>query len=535
MAGWYKTHMHIHTSFEYRASMRSHAEQARRYGVDAMFITDHDVRMNRFADGIEHFRLKAEGAAFVDGTGWHFADSSPARAVRDGDGYSLLLPPGQTVFFDSRGKRHQTSLLAGVTCAMDFYLPEHVSLKIGLVLSQNRDQEMQHLYYEIGDCPSLPGDWVIPLPEQRGRVHVELPVSEDILRFDELGQDNCFASIALTAYGGEGALCRSFDTERIYVAEAVRLRQKELARRISAEYGVALYPATEISLSSGGRESHHLSLSDSVPVINYEDVHYSWQADDALAYVRALGGTFSINHPLGKFKRGYEKDTRAQRRALIEALVGEYREKQCYGVQLIETGFPAGRFGFTWEEQLEVADELAMLGFRLTSYGDSDSHDSTVGWADGNNFAAWIWADSLAREQLEAGLRSGRVYSADTARWHGVLEEFTVNGAEMGCTIEAAKDTPLCLRAGVSGLTEALICRVMVSGVCVHTAPLTGDAARFQVQIKKGRGVLSPARLELLAQSDGRCILQTNPVYIRSFQEVTNDSNRRLSGNGRIM
>lgn len=109
-------------------------------------------------------------------------------------------------------------------------------------------------------------------------------------------------------------------------------------------------------------------------------------------------------------------------------------KKQCCRAQLIETIFPAGRYGFTWEAQ------------------------------------------------LEAGLRSGKVFSSDTARWYGVPEEFTVNSAEMGCAVDAASDALLCLRARMREPTEALVCRVMVSSVCVHTAPLTRDAARLQIQ-----------------------------------------------------
>lgn len=504
---WYKTQMHLHASFEQYASMRSHAEMARQLGFDVLFITEHDVRMNHMPNGIEHFELNEPGdAIWPNGAGWRHPDGMPCMAVKEKDGVALQLEPGKEACFSSPGKKHQASLLAILTLKMALRVPAGQALRIDVALSLRPDQRQQHLYYEIGPCPGGEEDaWRIPI-EGQGDFEVSLPLSEDVLRFDEFGQDNAFCSVALTTFGGGIALCRSFSVNRLHTAESVRQLQQRLADRIGADWGLRIYAANEISLSSGHRNSY----SAFVPVIDYARTGFDLTTEQACAYVKGLGGTFSHNHPFEEWKRcAFTPEERAKKVAqLRDRLLASRAE----GAQLIEVGFPEGRSGFTLAEHLRLWDELAMAGLPLTGYGDSDCHDSRTGWNSGNNFATWLYARSAEWTDLEEAMRAGRALMGDPARWHGHAR-FHVGGASMGERLVIVEKEEARLELDIDGLTEPTRCVIVSSGERISDLLCQCEQVSIRMAVCRGDRPIAPIRFELYAL-DGRCILLSNPVYL---------------------
>ena len=507
---WYKTHMHLHAAFEQFASIRSHAEIARRLGFDALFITEHDVRMNHMENGIERFVLTKPGEALrPDGAGWRCPDGTPCKAMVDGEnGTALRIRAGEEAVFSSPGKKHQASLLADLTLEITLSMSAGVSLRVDVALSLRPDQTQQHLYYEIGACPGGESTaWRVavaaPLSEDGT---LRLPLSEDVLRFDEFGQDNAFCSVSLSAFGEGEVWCHGFTTTRLYVAEAVRRRQQVLADRIGAAWSLRIYAANEISLPGGHRNSY----SAHVPVIDYGHAGFDLSTAEVCARVVALRGTLSLNHPFERWKRYIL--TPEERAAKVEELAEEMLTSRAEGAQLIEVGFPEGRSGFSLAEHLRLWDNLALHGLILTGYGDSDCHDSRKGWLEGNNFATWLCARSVERTDLEETMRTGRAYMGDPARWRGEVR-FSVGGADMGGLLPVGEQQDASLDLELDGITEPLRCVVVMAGEILNEAEVCGPRFCLCMAVCRGLRPIVPVRVELYAR-DGRCILLTNPVYL---------------------
>lgn len=240
MHRYVSTHMHLHTTFEAFSTMRSQAFMAKKLGIEALFITDHDTRMGYLQKRVNEFSYESSDAVQMRNgieVTWSTLEGEPIAPVKRDAGWALALQPGTSARFFAKAKQHQASLLADLTLYLDLELPKtwEGGLRIDVELSLTPDcQELQHFYYDMGDCPQPDTRaFRIILPRQTGKCRLTLPIFQDILPFDPFGQDNCFISLLLHTYGPLEALYLGHRMDRKYAAEAVRQKQQELADEIS--------------------------------------------------------------------------------------------------------------------------------------------------------------------------------------------------------------------------------------------------------------------------------------------------------------
>ncbi len=497
---WFLTQTHLHAGHENFSSIRSHVAEAKRLGYHALFITEHDVRMNRMQNCIEHFHLTAPGEALrEDGSaGWYREDDTPAASVAHGEGFALLLHEGESANFKSTGKKHQASLLAGLTVSLTMELAEDAAVLADFTLSQRpEDLEQQHLVYGLNADSDQ--EWFIPIERAENGVYT-FPLSEDVLKFDPVfGQDNAFLTVTVTPIRGEVRVLE-LNTARKYVAEEVRKRQKTVGNTIGKEY--------KIKVCSGFEQTfgHHRNcFSTHVPAINYEETGYVESDKVGAAYLRSKDATFAYNHMFQEYKNAPEEEHEAVIQELIELGV----KTRFGGAQLLEVGFPKKKLGFTMEEHLRVWDALALRGVRLVGYGDSDSHNSKIGWEHGNCFASWILAEHAYQEELERSMRAGKVCLGNPAKWHSKWE-YTVGEAAIGDTLKADEavanirlwelDAPVELRVIRAGQE---LCRYAIHETAFET----------ELPLQRGEWDCCPVRLEVWS-ADGKPLFFTNPIYL---------------------
>lgn len=504
------THMHLHTTFEASATMRTQALMAKKLGLDALFITDHDVRMGYLKKRVNAFSFQSDDACqMINGSiaSWRTPEDEPIFPVMTAHGWALSLPAERHAQFFVTGKQHQASLLADLTLTLDLLLPDawQGGLRMDVELSLSPDNEApQHLYYDLGDCPQEdPRAYRCSLPRQTGKCQISLPISQDILQFESLGQDHCFVTLHLRAFGKMHVMYLGHRMTRKYAAEAVRRRQQALADQIGRAYGVALYVATEIS----GAGQHKNSFSQSVPVMDYQSLPDPVPWERAAAHVKQYGGITSYNHMFTPWQgKELQGDAREE---VIQHLIQYLLDTHAEGADLIEVGFPEGRAGFTAEEYCRVWDQLAMRGLILTGYGDNDCHNTQTVWMDGNNFATFWHAEHLSRAALEKALSTGDAYTLDPVRLAGLKLHFSVSGAPMGGLLIGGNAAVAAIT--IQALAEPAALRLIIGGVClIKNMLFPGDHA-LQFAIGKNAEIC-PVRMELLGM-DGRPLLITNPVY----------------------
>ena len=501
---YYLTQMHLHAGFEECASIRSHAVQAKRLGYDAIYITEHDVRMNRMKNCIERFVIEDEKFAcdIKRSAGFYRPDGALCTSVRAENGLSMPIKDGETAIFKSKGKRHQASLLSGLILELKADLNDCKYLQVAVRLSQKPDSlEPQYLTYIIGDG-SVERGWCKFIPKSDDGIYT-LELFADALYFDPaFGLDNAFLSLELTPVGGE-AKVSGFETSREFVAEQVRAKQMELAGKISVAYGIKIYSGFELSF-----DHHRNCFSEDVPVINYENTGYVDSEETGFRYLSSKRATYAYNHMFEEWK----KDTETSRREIIDGLVERLAESRCDGAQLLEVGFPEGRSGFSLAEHLQVWDRLALAGVRMVGYGDSDSHNSSIGWRNSNNFGTWIWAESCRAKTLEKAMRGGNLCMGDPVRMSPDFE-FSIDGKHMGDVLSADDGKELFAEISFSKLKEKVELRVVCGGKIVKSVAINSEEFSDRVKIEMCDGIFCPVRLELYGK-DGRCIFLTNPIYI---------------------
>ncbi|MGI5899585.1 MAG: histidine phosphatase family protein [Christensenellales bacterium] len=530
-----KAHMHLHTSFETSASMESHAYQARALGLNALFITDHDVRMGYLKRRVNqlyfdqpalYIAREMEGEVVAEG-GWltqtdrHVGVCRPPSLYKSHPYAMLLSAPaggGCSAFLDSRGKGHQASLLADLSLNMAFLLPafnpETQGICLRIPMSQRPgDNRQRQLCYFTGACPpsALEGAYALPFSIGTGRwEELSLSLSKDMRALAPFGEDNCFCTVHIELYNQSTEPFElyhgGFSLERKYIAEKVRLRQQELADKIGPVYGLKIYACTEISNAGS---NHRNSFSPQVPVLDYSKWNYDIPLEDALEHVRRHRAVSSLNHMFLPWKN--KTLSAVERENAVKQLIETLAENDCEEVQVLEVGFPEGRYGFSLSDHLRVWDALALKGLLLTGIGVSDSHNSEVGWQNGNNFAACIFSKSDSQEDLLKSIESGRLYSADPVVWPWAFS-LSVDGACMGKALRTEKGAvhSICVEATAPGPGFTL--RISSHEAVIAERTLSPGQSRLKASFIAGKDI-EAIRAQIFAP-DGRCCLISNPIYL---------------------
>jgi hypothetical protein len=164
-----------------------------------------------------------------------------------------------------------------------------------------------------------------------------------------------------------------------------------------------------------------------------------------------------------------------------------------------------------------VWDQLGLGGRFVVGTGVSDSHSGFTGEYDGtdNTFVSWIWAASMAAADLLEGLRRGRVFFGDIARFDGALDLVTDGGARMGDILVTHRSSQT-VTARLEGLVNGDQVSWIVSGAPQATVLAAGPTLQDTQVV-----VLDPTRPTLvrleLHSSAGQPKAFSNPLtFVRS-------------------
>ncbi len=529
MNTYYPVPLHMHSVWERNASMEGHFHNARKLGIQHMYLTDHDIRMGRRSNHIDSFDFSKEQLRIEEPSPdsrrprWHGftvreKDEGTSAAVENG---ALTLKAQSTssawttvrVTFDTSQKRHEWALLGEVMLCLSMQVsPADADTRIlvDVELSQRPPEFLHgHILYVFGNTEGLSSPYaaVIPMKQAGGVVPYDLPLLRDAAPVG--GGDNVLrtVSFSVSARNGKSAsLLLSRLAFRYGLSyEDGRVAQQRLADEIGKKYNVTPFVTSEITAAG----PHKICFSTKVPIINYEARNYKVSDEEAMEHVRAYGGIYARNHPFEGVKDAFSSaETPAEKTALLDSVIRNIIEKRAWNAAMLEVGFPEGREGISLSDHLRLWDALSSAGVFITGYGDSDNHTNNTSWFDGNNFIAYIGTDVPDEEGFMRAMRAGNLYTGDPVYLQKIAVSFSgSDGQAMGHVYTS--DTPCSAILSLSGLPED--CRVLwtVNGINVREDRCAGT---YQADMPLPTSEkVNFVRAALYCGN--RCIMLTNPIY----------------------
>ena len=505
---YYPMHMHLHSVHQPGASMEGHIYNAHALGMKYIRFTEHDTRTGKKEFPVESFDFSRGALFYEDAPGQTVALDMLGEPKAEFEGGSLILTGEGGVRLRSSGKRHSASLLAEIEITLGIFAEGAI---IDLTLSQRPpDFSEAHLCYAIGDARAEEHvhSALIRLEPRADGIY-RLNISRDAAEHEEIGGlDNALCTISVLTDGTRVELFKLELGTKYGFDEVVR-RQRALADKIGARYGIKPFVTTEIS----GAGRHKNVYSEAVPIIDYEKLGFQVSEEEAIAHVVRHGGIFCYNHPFEKYKRleltPREVDAIAKSEA--EAMI----KCRALGATLLEVGFTEGRGRFTLAHHLELWDLLSLSGIFISGDGDSDSHHCNRGWFSGNNFATYIFAPSelphpIAESEFIRSMKAGNLYAQDPTVPLGRLV-FSSGKCPMGSVIRSNKKShPVSLF--LDGMKRGYTVRLIDSGSCAAKRVCEADGAFMLEYECVPSGKVSFVRAEVY-NAENRCVLITNPIY----------------------
>lgn len=467
--------LHVHSCFsEGTGSMQAQLDAANRLGVDVVWWTDHDWRMQavqywtdvpfegpvQTRQGLEWRWEVAENGAQTSGR--HEFGPGPPRPGEAADTNILFVsqqnaggntadPYRLVALADS--ETYRTSL-HGQVFKVDIY-PERASLTsflaFDLVTSRRpsvagRPAATYRLSYRVGGPEEVgsrvvrEGVGVVTLvaPQQEWtRLSFE-PAHDLSLLWPELdGRDAAPLELTVSAWAGGTAGASgyfgSLRIERSAVSGDEPLRtQASLMDHYRSEYpDITQFPGIEVSLGKP-----HLGAYGGVLTIPIEPKDAAiGDAPDAqlVADLQRAGTLVCYNHPFGS---SHGEVVATEQPELVQKAAAMLVQDQALGCQLLEVGYRS-RGGSDLLGHQRVWDACSRAGIFLTGLGTNDNHSGT-GWdSSENNFVTWIWAVDPTESDLLDSLASGYAYFGDPTLFAGTLDLLTAQGARMGQVVVA--------------------------------------------------------------------------------------------------
>lgn len=568
--GPFSTAMHVHSCFsEGAGSMQSQLAEATRLGVDVLWWTDHDWRMQ----AVQYW----EEISFEDpviernGIGWRWQLAGPGEAKGKHEFRTPTsdLDPGETSKalhlsqeFDNDSitayslkavadrDTYRTSL-SGQRLDIDVY-PEELSgngyLAFDLITSfrpaiGDRDAGTYRLSYRVGG-DGQPGSAV-----PRGRLGVitqEAPVGQwSTLSFEPAadiqaiwpeidGRDACSFDIIVAVQASQSGPASGYFAglrfQRADVAgDAPLATQQALMDLYRDEFGdVTQLPGTEVSLTNPHLGAYGGDLS--IPIEPDDELGgvLSPQATrELVSRIQAQGSLVSYNHPFGTSN---EIAAPADQQQRMQQAATDLVQEQMYGADMVEVGYRS-RGGIDLAGHLLIWDACSRAGVFVTGIGVNDNH-SGMGWDTAeNNFITWIWAEEPSLPALSTALSGGRAYFGDPTQFNGQLDLSTAAGAQMG-QVEVSADHGAELLITVSDLPSGwsvdLVSLDMVdaaSGGTPQGPPTESDYSRVSLtgqdfSDSRAQVPIDPAaeqvhRLEVIDPT-GVIMASSNPIWLLS-------------------
>ena len=499
---YYPMHMHLHTCFQGGASMESQIYNAKKLGMAYIHLTDHDTTLGRaYTPTVDFSRRELE---YKDPNGIliRFDAFGDGQLSFAGDALRIAAEKEGGMRLWTKKHWHMITLLADLKLALAAKV-EAGEAKLVLTFSQ-RPPHMIPAKLEFELTPrqrEYEFDLSALVPESMG------------------GLDNALTDIAVWVSGGS-VLLEKMVISCSHDPEVLWQRQRQLAEKIGEKYGVKPFVGYEISKAG----EHKNSFTSAVPMFLYDDRQTKKTDREGAEHVLAHGGIFSYNHPLMHIRALKKKGLSDQEREnAVHATAAHLIANRVFGASVMEVGFPHGRGdGFTLAHHLQLWDLLGMAGIFITGDGSSDSHDSTEGWLDGNNFATYVAADEklefpISEEEFNRSLVAGRAYTADPVKWTGKLD-FSAEGLPMGAILgyrDGEKKT-FAFQFAAEGLQPGWTLRAILDGE-VLLEQKTEETVEIPFEAEPIHTV-SFVRMEIWDEN-GRCVLLTNPIYMVDLDE----------------
>ena len=569
--------MHVHSSFsEGAGSMEAQLAEATRLGIDVLWWTDHDWRMQAVGYWDE---VTFEGQSQSrDGKTWRWEPQAASANTATAD---YRVPPtpqsagggsttpqsaggGSTTLYLSQRQSagaaepyavkaiadrlsYRTSL-HGQRFGLEVY-PEELSdagfLSFDIVTSYRPDLDGRpagtyRLSYRFGGSEA-PGRVALGLV---GVITLDAPLGQwssftleptrdlEALWPDLVGDDAASFEIKVTVSAGSTGTTAgyfgSLTIERADISgdEPLATQQSLMTHYESDFPQVTQLLGLEISLNN----PHIGAYGDDVtiPIAAGGTAEGRAPADDSRAVVAQIntnGGIACYNHPFGTSNKVAPA---AQQDDMVRNVATDLVTQRALGCDMVEVGYRA-RGGADLQAHARVWDACSVAGIFLTGIGVNDNHSGT-GWDTAqNNFVTWIWAAETSSQALIASLRSGHAYFGDPVLFTGSLDLESASGARMGqAVVSPDHGSTLTVKASdlpADASLEVLILPIDLSGSA--QAPLDGDYARVTLAASDFTEGMAAVPIEasssavyrtVVTDATGQTIALSNPIWLMTSE-----------------
>ena len=481
--------MHVHSCFsEGDASMQAQLHQATELGVDVVWWTDHDFRLQ--AHGYRQ-AVRFEGLSEPEnGLSWTWAPRS-AGALAATAATFVAEPhtpdePGRALRLTATGTAASwgtyqlegtawnstyTTSLAATVLELDV-LPEQLGADAELVVeiassyrpaTGGRPAGNYTVQYRVGPAA---GRWTEGAGQLLGVVAVEAPAGTwTRLRMD-LEAD--VAALWPDLVAGDSGLYRlrvGVRSRNRQAASVVVDRLRFLRSRREGNEPVALqgemiaeyarrYPAVRQYMGSELSLVRHVNaFGGDFQLPDYGDapprkVTSVAAAQAMVAFGHSFGGLVTFNHPLEEAPSGPE---------LARLLI----ETSALGADMVEIGSKEDL-----DESIYGYDAACRNAVMVTGTGVSDDHVGRDWYGQNRRWITSVWAASTEQADLFAALRAGRAWFYDPQLWPGAIDISARGDLLMGgAVVTRAKQVPVRITADAPPPGGSL---VLVTGVVDH-------------------------------------------------------------------
>jgi hypothetical protein len=472
----YSMAMHIHSSFsEQSGSMDGQFYQAAANGVDVLWLTDHDHRMDgvNYRKTVHFTSLTGEKGGPGQGGAWQWQESTsgPVSSASAGKIVTTPCSPRDPV---AGGALQLTVQARGAgTAKLGFYADSQSaawnyrdnltgqSLSIDVMLSPGwakgylellidtsyheasagRPAGLYSLSYRIVPANGQPGtrvaqgnQGVMTCPvtaDGHTWTTVTITPSSDIAALwpDLDYRDFALWELFLTAASTGDLVSGYFDYlnfNRTISGGEFFSQQADMITALSAEYpAVTAQQGLEVS----GFLPHLNWFGGDITVPGYQGVtpakYSALLTGTVIPQVHATGGLVSYNHPFGYSDLpAYPQATQDQ---MLATTAGALLGNNVMGCDLLEVGYNL-RQGVDLAHHLSLWNVMSRNAVFLTGNGVSDDHFGTGWHGIRNNWITSAWAASTGTSDLTAALAAGQA-------WCGSLSEFGA-GASLNLLVD---------------------------------------------------------------------------------------------------
>lgn len=540
--------MHIHSCFSEGgsdvsggggASMMAQLEAARSSGVDVVWWTDHDWRMQAYGyyDGIA-FDGTAEGGGLqwivqnegtVTGATYAFVSEprspyEPGRALRvtaggTGPGWS------GSYLFGKGGNGFYSTNISDTTITVDV-LAEAVGTDAAMVVqvetsyrpaTGGRPAGVYTLDYRVGSEPGRrlngPLVGVVEVAPEDGWQTLTLRMIDDVRAFwpDLVAEDSGLARLRFGVHARNGAVGSGvfdhlvFSRARDQLEWPVRT-QRDLMRRLAPAYpeitqvlGAELSMIRHLNVFMENFELYTYPPTGKAPVRDNSVA----EAKNAIRWYHDRGALVQYNHPPTK--------------------PHELVRTRALGADLMEVANAEGNLVIT-RNRMGLFDVAARNAIFLTATSQIDDHEGR-NWAQRPHlFLTSVWAKSTGTRDLLAALAAGRAWCHQQARWPGGRLDLRAGGRSVMGQVLRTRARRVKVNVRAEALPPGSTVRIVL-GACDRTGatvPLiktvTMPAAAFAngpVRINVARRQGRYLRVEV-HDADGVLLGYGNPFWVLS-------------------